>query len=959
MTFISLTFMFITTKNFQAEMTDQYKKLVRETLASTMRIIDTEYTQLLSYEIESISNQRSIMENVGTSILSMIDSFYDLQKNGLLSENSAKELCLKKLREYHYQNDKYFFAFDMDLIGLSHPDKEMIGKRWSGFEDLKQKDALDLVIETIPAEKRVFTVLMWPRLEDMKQVKQMGCFLYYPQWEWILGTVYELGHIEKISLDKEKNILVRINTTLSQMKLNNTGCIFIVNSSGKIIIHTSDLKNLEQHKSGETINKSVQDMLKKAADDPETSIEYFCSKNDQRDKLNIAHVNYYKYMDWYVVALADKKELLKPVFDIAKKQFAILLLVSLLGIVVAIFLSRRITQPLALLTQYSRDLPNNDFSSKKNNVLKNIQLKSRNDEIRELAGAFEYMESELGKNFRRLESYQKNLEDLVDVRTAELTDTNKSLKIEITERKEAELKLKEGERKYRLLFVNAPAGMYEIDFINNKFISVNEVLCVYTGYTEHEFLSMNPLDLLTEESQNIFIDRLEKLSAGGKPTDNIEYNSVEYNVQKKDGQELCVLLISDFVYENGQITGARVVVHNITDRKKAEEEKIHAQKIAGEHEKLALVGQIAGKMAHDFNNVLGVIMGNTELSLLDCEEIETRKTLELILEQTLRGKILTKNLVAFAKDQEPKQEFFKINEKIDLVLNLLKKDLSRIELLRENKPGVPELLADPGMIEHALVNLIYNSIHALSKVEDPRITIRTYSLADNICFEIEDNGCGISHEHLERIFEPSFTLKGIRDVTGSYEKHIKGTGYGMANVKKYIEQHKGNIIVDSEPGAGTKFTICLPVIEKELTKEEKTEIQKEMIYFDKSILLVEDEMAISAIQYRTLTQAPCNHKVDIAINGQVAIDLFERNQYDLISLDYVLSGNINGLTVYNHIRQTNKTIPILFISGNIEFLESLKLLKQKDNNIYNLSKPCQNKEYVSMVNELIKKTIKE
>ena len=376
-----------------------------------------------------------------------------------------------------------------------------------------------------------------------------------------------------------------------------------------------------------------------------------------------------------------------------------------------------------------------------------------------------------------------------------------------------------------------------------------------------------------------------------------------------------------------------------------------------EQKKLALVGQVAGKMAHDFNNILGIIMGNTELSLMDCKDEETKKTLELVLEQTMRGKNLTRNLVAFAKNQEPKQEFFRINEKIDLILNLMKKDLQGIELIREDKAGVPDLLADPGMIEHAFVNLIQNSIHAVSLVEHPRIINRIYFLDDNICIEIEDNGCGIPKEYLENIFEPSFTLKGNKDKTGSYQNEIKGTGYGMANVKKYIEQHKGSISVESTFGSSTKFTVSLPVIKKELTSQEKAEIQKENLYFDKYILLVEDETAISGVQYKILSQEPCNHKVDIAHDGQVAMDLFKRNKYDLISLDYVLPGGINGMDVYDHIRKTNKTIPILFISGNIEFLESIKELKQKDGNIDHLSKPCQNKDYVKSINELFDKNL--
>jgi len=389
------------------------------------------------------------------------------------------------------------------------------------------------------------------------------------------------------------------------------------------------------------------------------------------------------------------------------------------------------------------------------------------------------------------------------------------------------------------------------------------------------------------------------------------------------------------------------------DCKQAEKEKIQAQKIAEEQKKLALVGQVAGKMTHDFNNILGIIMGNTEIALLDSKEEEVQKKLRLIFNQTIRGKNLTKNLVAFAKDQELKQEFFRINEKVDLVLGLMKKDLEKIELKRDYKPGVPDLLADSGMIEHTFMNIIQNSIHAIRMKEHPVIIIRTYSLDDKIYFEIQDNGCGIPKEHIENICEPSFTLKGSKDVTRSYEIGIKGTGYGLANVKKYIDQHKGQIKVVSEFGSGTKLIISLPVVKKELTPQEKKEFIFSKIQSNKFILLVEDEQSISDVQYRILTQAPCNHKVDLAPNGQVALDLCKENQYDLISLDYILPGKINGMDVYNYIRGINKIIPVLFCSGNIEFLESIKELKQKDTHIDHLSKPSQNKDYVTIINNLL------
>ncbi len=521
------------------------------------------------------------------------------------------------------------------------------------------------------------------------------------------------------------------------------------------------------------------------------------------------------------------------------------------------------------------------------------------------------------------------------------------------DRKRSEEALLESETRYRHLFKNAPAGIYEINFKKTKFIRVNDIMCKYTGYSEAELLSMDPLDLLTEESKRVYLERFKTLLAGKQviPT-------VEHTILKKDGQKLNVILNNDFVFENGRLKGALVVVHDISELKQAQEEKIKAQKFAQEQKKLALVGQIAGKMAHDFNNILGIIMGNTELSLMDCKDEATKKTLELIFEQALRGKNLTRNLVAFAKDQEPRQEFFKIIEKITLVLNLLKKDLQGIELKLEDEPGMPDLLADPGMIEHTLINLIQNSIHATSLSEHPVITLRTYTLDDHIYFEIEDNGCGIPNDYIDTIYEPSFTLKGGMDVTGSYERSIKGRGYCMANVKKYIEQHKGNISVESAVNQGTKFTICLPIIKKELTTQEKAELQKNNLFFDKHILLVEDEPAISAVQYKILSQAPFNHTVDMVNTGQAALDKFDQNTYDLVSLDYILPGKINGMDVYHHIRKTDPDIPILFISGNIEFLESIKKLKQKDGHLAHLSKPCQNKDYVTQINSLLERNRK-
>jgi len=137
---------------------------------------------------------------------------------------------------------------------------------------------------------------------------------------------------------------------------------------------------------------------------------------------------------------------------------------------------------------------------------------------------------------------------------------------DVTARKRAEKELRESEERYRQLVEHAPSGIYELDFVNRKFISVNDVMCEYTGYTREELLSTSPLEILMEDSQQLFMQRLSKIFAGEKVPD-----TVEYKIRRKDGKKIWVILNSRILYENGTPKGATVIVHDITERKLAEE----------------------------------------------------------------------------------------------------------------------------------------------------------------------------------------------------------------------------------------------------------------------------------------------------------------------------------------------------------------------------------------------------
>ena len=204
--------------------------------------------------------------------------------------------------------------------------------------------------------------------------------------------------------------------------------------------------------------------------------------------------------------------------------------------------------------------------------------------------------------------------------------------------------------------------------------------------------------------------------------------------------------------------------------------------------------------------------------------------------------------------------------------------------------------------------------------------------------DISDNGCGISRDDLTRVFEPSFSLKGSKDREGNYNPDVQGTGYGMTSARKYVQQHGGEIRVSSELHKGTCVSITLPILKILHQSKNETELTNGTLYKNRSVLLIEDEAAISDIQKQILEAEPCCHRVQTAANGEAAITLMENCQFDCVCIDYVLPGSYNGLDLYRHIRNSGNKVPVLFISGNLEFIESIQELKADDSKVAYLAK---------------------
>ncbi|MBA3013028.1 MAG: response regulator, partial [Proteobacteria bacterium] len=513
------------------------------------------------------------------------------------------------------------------------------------------------------------------------------------------------------------------------------------------------------------------------------------------------------------------------------------------------------------------------------------------------------------------------------------------LKQEIAQREQITKALAASEVKFRQTADFLPIPLWEYD-LSHKICYANKAASDWFGVSNIDTCQDRTLlDLVSKEDVHRITAIMDHFKQGRA------LGAIELELIKKDRSWVWGQITPGPIFTNKELTGGRICFVDLTERKNAEK----ASLFAAEQEKYALVGQIAGKMAHDFNNILGAIMGNAELSLMDCREKETCESLGIILEQTKRGKVLTQNLVAFAKDQEPMEEFFNINEKIDLVLNLLKKEMAGIHLEKIFEPGLPEFFADPGMIEQALVNIIQNSLHAMGLEPKPKLILKTWLESRKLIVQISDNGCGIPEKHQKDIYTPAFTLKGSKDEAGAYRTDIKGTGYGMSNVKKYIEKHGGEIYFKSRPGKGTTFTLFLPIRKSNGPSKETADPKRDTDISGKKILVVEDEQAIAKVLENILSLPPFSGQVTLAGDAKTAMSLYDGDVFDLISLDYMLPGNLNGLDVYSYIREKNFYVPIVFVSGNIEFMESIEELKGKDQFLDHLSKPCENKKYINTI----------
>jgi two-component system cell cycle sensor histidine kinase/response regulator CckA len=488
---------------------------------------------------------------------------------------------------------------------------------------------------------------------------------------------------------------------------------------------------------------------------------------------------------------------------------------------------------------------------------------------------------------------------------------------DITERKRSEEALRESEGKYRTIIEDIEDGYHEVDMRGN-FTFFNESVCKMIGYGREELLGMNNRQYADQDNARKVYQAYNRVFLTGQPVKNFEWQIIRKDGARRD-VEVSISLIRDGA---GHPTGFRGIVRDITERKRAEEEKRSLQDRLQRAEKMEALGQLAGGVAHDLNNVLGVLSGYSELLI---EKIPAdnpiRKYAENIFKSTQKGAAIIQDLLTLARRGVVVSQVVDIN---GIVSNLLV--TIEFDKLKDYHPGVTfrkglekdllNIKGSPVHLEKTVMNLVSNAAEAIVGAGEVTIwtenryldkAVRGYDQVnegDYVVLSVSDTGRGIPAADLNKIFEPFYTKKKMGR---------SGTGLGLAIVWGTVKDHEGYIDVQSAEEKGTTFTLYFPVTREKMSDETKKIPVDEYMGHGESVLVVDDVEEQRMVATALLMEL--GYRVHAVSSGEKAVDYLRESKADILILDMIMDPGIDGLETYQRILEIKPHQKAIIVSG--------------------------------------------
>jgi len=483
---------------------------------------------------------------------------------------------------------------------------------------------------------------------------------------------------------------------------------------------------------------------------------------------------------------------------------------------------------------------------------------------------------------------------------------------DVTERKRTEELLREGEERYRLMFESSPLAItitrgVEIFYANPSYLKLLGVSSI------DELKRYQPLEMFAPELRSQIKENIQRRAQGLPVPDYYETVFL-----RKDGTRIhAVMYLTRVTFLEGQSTVTFIT--DITEQKRAEEEKARLQDQLIQAQKMESVGRLAGGVAHDFNNMLGVILGHTEMALEQADPAHPlHADLEEIHKAAERSAGLTRQLLAFARKQTIAPEELDLNQTLERMLRMLARLIGEdIHLIWKPTTNLWSVKMDSAQLDQILTNLCLNARDAIAGVGEITIETANSAIEEDYCaahpgsapgqyvlLAVRDNGCGMSQETLSHLFEPFFTTKEIG----------KGTGLGLATVYGIVKQNNGFIDVESAPGRGSTFSIYLPRHVGNGEQGRKQEAVASALRGQETILVVEDETANLKLISRMLERQ--GYTVLEAGSPTEAMRAAREHtgEIDLLITDVIMP-EMNGRDLAKNLLSLYPHIKPLFMSG--------------------------------------------
>ena len=508
---------------------------------------------------------------------------------------------------------------------------------------------------------------------------------------------------------------------------------------------------------------------------------------------------------------------------------------------------------------------------------------------------------------------------IVEIKATVVRDSKNNVRtigqlLDITERKQAEEALRESEERFRVVVENSHDGILILGE-DYKFEYVNDKLCEMFGREHAEIIGHDFREFLEGNARELVTERYIKRQSG----ENVPAR-YEFDIVRGDGEKRIVEVNATVVRDSKG--GIRTIgqILDITERRRAEEEKRALEVQLNQSQKMEAIGVLAGGVAHDFNNLLTAIIGNADLAQIKIgKDAPAYQNIEEILKSGQRAAALTRQLLAFSRKELIRPEVLNIN---NLAMNL-EKMLRRligedIDLVTVYAPDLWAVKVDPGQMEQVIMNLSVNARDAMP--EGGKLTIETgnVELDEDYCrvhglgnktgefvmLAVTDSGVGMDRETQARIFEPFFTTKGIG----------RGTGLGLSTVYGIVKQNKGYIWVYSEPGEGTTFKVYLPRSETDVGDLRKKQFPKNLCKGIETILVVEDDETLCNTVKAILEGY--GYRIIMAPNGKEAVKMLDSHDgpVHLLLTDVVMPG-MSGRDLAIQLQSRIPGIKILYMSG--------------------------------------------